>query len=96
MQIIPQSYLQCKGSPEGEVFASRGSLATDIDTGRVFGKRTLEDIATGWCYQPLNLIGTVEDPNGSVVGYVGDTYTSSAGIQRFTKILGDGNNTGWK
>jgi hypothetical protein len=96
MQITQQSFLQVKGSPEGGVWAPRGSIATDIDTGRLFVKRTLGDVATGWQVQTLSFVGTAEDPNGSFVGYVGDTYTSLSGVQKWTKLLGDGNNTGWK
>ena len=87
-------YARVQGSPEGLLSASRGVLAVDDDTGRLFTKRTVSGM-TGWQYQTVTYIGSVEDPNGSVIGYVGDTYVSLSGT-RFTKLLGEGTATGWK
>lgn len=87
-------YALVQGSPEGVLNAGRGTLCTDIDTGRVFSKRTAAGLLSGWAYQPITIIGTAENPNGSVPGYIGDTYCSTSGT-RLTKVLGEGTNEGW-
>lgn len=94
---FPQSseYAQIQGSPEGALDAGRGTLCTDIDTGRLFAKRTAGGLLSGWAYQPLTVVGVASDPNGSIPGWPGDSYVVVDGT-RWTKILGDGTTTGWK
>lgn len=95
IQTFAREHLLCKGSPEGQVYAERGTIAVNSDNGRGYLKSTTEDAATGWTLIPKSVVGVDENPNGIVTGCVGDLYSSTAGT-KWTKILGDGDNQGWK